>query len=196
MNLGCQTYASGKEFVDAYDSSRPGCVVLELRIPGADGMQVQKFLNPTGGGFPVIFLTAYPDLSIAVEAMRAGAVNFLEKPARSRELWTAIEEAIELDCQRRQVGAWRQKLSDRLGVLTPKEREVLWMIGKGKASKEIASALQVTMRAVQKHRASLAKKLEASSLLDLVDIGFRTATDGNQIGRPAPWPAPHHRWLF
>lgn len=187
MSLVCEVYASGQEFLAAYDRSRPGCVVLGLRVPGASGMQIQHFLNAEKNGPPVIFLTAHADLSIAVEAMRAGAVNFLEKPVRTKELWNSIEEAIALDRRRRHLRAWRQKLADRLRSLTPREREVLCMIGQGKGTKEIASSLQVGLRSVQKHRAGVARKLGASSLWDLVDVGLRAASESAQGGDRGPW---------
>ena len=122
--------------------------------------------------------------------LRAGAVNFLEKPVHTGELWHAIEEAIDLDRRRRQVWAWRKKLADRFESLTPKERVVLRLIGEAKGTKDIASALEVSVRVVQKHRASLIRKLEVSSLGDLVDIGLHAAMPGALDGSPAPWPGP------
>lgn len=195
MNLRCEVYASGDDFLAAYDTSRPGCVILGLRIPGAGGMQIQQFLNSDKNGHPVIFLTAHADLSIAVEAMRAGAVNFLLKPVHSGELWNSIEEAIALDGKRRRARAWHQKLADRLRSLTPREREVLCMIGQGKGTREIASSLEVSLRSVQKHRAGVARKLGASSLWELVDVGLHAAQDGGQNGDPGPWPGPNGRRL-
>lgn len=193
MNLACEVYASGKDFLEAYDRSRPGCVVLGLRLPDASGIEIQQSLNAGGDDIPVIFLTAHADLSIAVEAMRAGAVNFLEKPVHTRELWNSIEEAVALDRKRRRDRAWRQELAEWLQSLTAREREILDMIGQGKRTEEIASSLQIGLRSVQKHRARLTRKLGASSLWDLMKVGLRAARSAEENDDPASWPGPYAR---
>jgi len=190
MSLRCEAYASGREFMDAYDDSAPGCVVLELKIPGLGGIQIQRLLKARDNDIPVIFLTAQPELSIAVEAMRAGAVHFLEKPFRSHELWNAIQEAIDLDQQRRRTRRWREAIDKRLASLTARESEVLSRMGHGESNRQIASHMGVSVRTVEVHRASLAKKLNVSSLRELLDIAIALSTVDAPGSRPQSPPTP------
>jgi FixJ family two-component response regulator len=176
MGMRCETYASGQELMDACSRSAAGCVVLELKIPGIGGIQIQRLLKVQGNEIPVIFLTAHPELSIAVEAMRAGAVHFLQKPLRSNELWNAIQEAVETDEKRRRERNRRECLKKRLASLTSKELEVLSLIGQGKSNRQIASHMKVCVRTVEAHRARLAKKINVSSLRELLDIAIALAT--------------------
>ena len=172
MNLRSEVYASGAEFLDSFDRSRPGCVVLELQVPGISGLEIQERLAEERSSLPVIFLTQHADVSIAVEVMRSGAVHFLEKPFRANELWRAIQEAIELNRKRREAEAWERELGRRIASLTAKERRVLTMLSRNKASKEIAAELNVCVRTVEVHRANLIRKLDVSSLKELLDIGM------------------------
>jgi len=184
MNLPCEVYSSGQDFLDAYDSSRPGCLVMELRVPGVSGLEIQRRLKSEGILLPVIFLTAHADLSIAVEAMRSGAIHFLEKPFRTLELWGAIQEAIELDQQRRQAVASHAQLNRRLATLNSKERSVLEMLAEGKSSKEIAAVMETSVRTVEGHRARLMQKLGVSSLSELIAIAILAA--GGEDNHLAP----------
>lgn len=172
MNLRCELYASGQEFLDSYIDARPGCLVLELRVPGISGLEIQQRLVDQGSLLPVIFITARPDISIVVEAMRLGAVHFLEKPFRTHELWKAIQEALEWNRRQRELAAREQELKHRVASLTRKERQVLVMLGQGKANCEIASELGVCVRTVEIHRAKLIRKLQVSSLRELLEIGI------------------------
>ncbi len=176
MGLCCETFASGREFLEACSRPLAGCVVLELKIPEIGGIQIQRLLKAQGNEIPLIFLTAHPELSIAVEAMRAGAVHFLQKPIRSNELWNAIQEAIETDHKRRCERNWRESLRDRVGCLTAKELEVLSLIGQGKSSRQIAAHMKVSVRTVETYRARLSKKTNVSSLRELFDIAIALAT--------------------
>lgn len=176
MGLRCETCASGQEFMDACDDSTAGCVLLELKIPGIGGIQIQRLLKARGIEIPVIFLTAHPELSIAVEAMRAGAVHFLQKPLRGNELWNAVQEAIEADQKRRRDRNQRESLKKRLASLTAKELEVLSLIGQGKSNRQVASDMEVCVRTVEAHRARLTKKINVSSLRELLDIAIALAT--------------------
>ncbi|HIQ21899.1 MAG TPA: response regulator transcription factor, partial [Planctomycetes bacterium] len=137
MNLPCETYNSGTQFLDCYDRSRAGCLVLEVKIPDIAGLEMQKRLASEEPSPPVIFLTGHASVSIAVRAMRAGAVHFFEKPLREDELWDAIREAMELDQQRRCAWAQQQELQRRLAQLTPKELRVLELIAEGKTKRSI-----------------------------------------------------------
>ena len=159
MNLRCEVFASGQDFLEACREPRRGCLVVGLRVLGASGLEIQQRLLRADDPLPVIFLTADADVSIAVEAMRRGAVHFLEKPYRTHELWQAIQEAIELDRRRHERRRHRRRMRRRLAALTPKERHVLQLLRQGKPSKQIASELKLGLRMVEVHRAKLAKKL-------------------------------------
>lgn len=172
MSLLCEAYGSGQEFVEALRESDAGCVILEIKIPGIGGIQIQRILKERGNDIPVIFLTAHPELSIAVEAMRSGAVHFLEKPFRSNEVWNAIQEAVELDQERRRDRVWQRLLCKRLTSLTSKEREVLSLIAQGQSNRQIAARMRVCVRTVEVHRAALARKLDVSSLWELLNIAI------------------------
>ncbi len=201
MNLRCETYATGPEFLDNCDPSRPGCVVLEVRVPGASGIEIQNRLSSQEPSRPVIFLSSEPALSIAVRAMRAGAIHFMEKPARETELWETIQEAIRLDHQRRR--RWhRQKEIERcLERLTPGERELVRGIIGGKTNKTMALECGVSLRTIEQRRARIMKKLKVGSLtelLHLVLVGYNGHLDnltgqingrGEYFRSPAPaWP--------
>lgn len=182
MNLRCELYASGQEFLDSYTEGRPGCLVSEVRVPGVSGLEIQQRLADQGSLLPVIFIAAHADISIVVEAMRLGAMHFLEKPFRAHELWKAIQEAVECNRQRRELAGRQQELKRRIGLLTRKERQVLVMLDQGKANSEIASELGVCLRTVEIHRAKLVKKLRVSSLRELLEIGI-PVSDGSRRQR-------------
>lgn len=189
MGLPCETYASGQEFVDVCSGSAAGCVVLELNIPGMGGIQVQRLLKAHGSEIPVIFMTAHPELSSAVEAMRAGAVHFLQKPFRTSELCNAIQEAIEADEKRRRDRSRRESLKRRLAFLTGKEIGVLYQIGQGKGHRQISPHMKVCVPTAEAHRAHLAKKINAkkinvSSLRELLDMVIALATAELAASRP------------
>jgi FixJ family two-component response regulator len=166
--LGCEMFRSGREFLAAYRHDQPGCLVLEQRIPDMSGLQLQHRLSASGAVLPLIFVTASLDVSTAVEFMRGGAVHVLEKPVRSFELWEAIQEAIDLDRERRGAKNVQLKIRNLTDTLTRKERQVLELIAAGRSSKEIAGELEICVRAVELRRNSLMKKLELDSSLELM----------------------------
>jgi two-component system, LuxR family, response regulator FixJ len=166
--IGCEFYRSGREFLAAYRDDQPGCLVLEQRIPDMSGLQLQHRLAASGAALPLIFVTARPDISTAVEFMRGGAVHVLEKPVRTAELLEAIQEAIALDRGRRHAKNNQKRLKDLTDALTRKERQVLELIAAGKSVKAIAAALELSVRAVELRRKSLMKKLEVRSTLELM----------------------------
>ncbi len=185
MNLQCEVYASGQEFLDTYSNSRPGCVLMEIRIPDMNGLEVQESLAARGATIPVLFLAERATVSIAVRTMRAGALHFLEKPFRESELWDAIEEALRVDRERRRALARREQLENRLAGLTPKERRLLQLIAQGKSKKTIASEVGVCVRTVELHQRQLMSKIGVDSLLELVRFAV-VACDGHlhRISRP------------
>lgn len=172
MHLECKTYGSGQEFLDAYDDSRPGCLVLEVRLAGMGGLQVQQSLSYAGSTLPVIFLTAHADVTVAVRAMRAGALHFLEKPFSEHELWDAVWEGILLSQERQREAIEQNKLQERLANLTAKDEEVLKLLAEGKTNRTIASELHVCLRTVDARRRSLMDKLAVETRPELLRIAF------------------------
>ena len=190
MNVGCEVYGSVQAFMDAYRSSRPGCLVSELRIPGMSGLHLQQRLREQYPRLPIVFLASSADVSMAVETIRMGAIHFLQKPARTHELWVALQEALQVDRQRREADAWREEFNRRLADLTPKEKEVLKLLGQGQSNRDIAAAMGVGVRTVEVRRASLIRKLGVASLKELVDIAILAASDETE-----DFPSGEVDWL-
>ena len=186
MSYQCEPYASGKDFLRERIRSRPGCAVLELTIPDINGLQLQEILASEEPRLPVIFLTDYGTISIAVRAVRAGAVDFLEKPLRESQLWDAILEAIQLDRERR--GQWtrRQELEQCLSELTSREKRELRMIAEGKTKHIIAEEMGVCIRTAEIHRSQMMKKLGFEFSEQLVHFAL-CAYDGH-----SPVTPPQH----
>ncbi|HEY6644608.1 response regulator FixJ [Povalibacter sp.] len=163
-----ETYASGQEFVEAYSEDRPGCLVLDIRMPGMSGLELQQKLNERHSILPIIFITGHGDVPMAVEAMQAGAVDFIQKPFRDQDLIDRINQALEKDNNNRAALGERNDIRHRLETLTPREREVLDLVVHGKANKVIAGDLKLSQRTVEIHRARVMEKMQASSLAHLV----------------------------
>jgi FixJ family two-component response regulator len=172
MELNCQAFDSAQQFLDALDPAEPGCIVMEIKVPGLNGLQIQQRLRETAVTLPVIFITTAPSVSIAVHAMRAGALHFLEKPIRENDLWAVIQEAIQLDQQRRHAKRLREEAEERVGTLTEKEQAVLEMIAEGRAKHSIASELGVSIRTIEHHRTQLMRKLQTNSLAGLMQFAL------------------------
>lgn len=168
MNLGCAVYASGQDFLGAYRPSWTGCVVLELRLPGISGLQIQEYLVARGSLLPLIFVSGQATVPTAVRVMRAGALCVLEKPVREHELWDAVDEAILLNRQRIELSLRRDRERDLVESLTQKERQVLRLLAEGKSKKMIAKELEVCVRTIENRRNQLMQKLGATSLAELV----------------------------
>lgn len=163
-----ETYDSAEDFLARYRAAdQPGCLVLDVRMPGLSGLELQKLLVERAINLPIIFLTGHGDIPMSVRALKAGAVDFLEKPADPSLLLARVREAIALDQRRRAAEANTAALRSRCARLTPREREVLVQVAAGKTSKEIARLLGISPRTVEVHRARIMEKLEAHSVLDL-----------------------------
>ena len=165
-----RAFGSAAEFLESYRPDQPGCLVLDIRMRGMSGLELQDWLAAQGLSLPIIFVTGHGDIPMAVQAMRAGAVDFIEKPYRDQELLDRIQQAIELDEQRRQQDHRRQQVSDRLDLLTPREREVMEHVVAGETNKQIAGALGISLRAVEAHRARVMERMAASSVAQLVQM--------------------------
>ena len=159
---------SAREFLEKYDPAQPGCLVLDVRMPEMSGLELQEQLNRQGAVIPVIFITGHGDVPMAVEAMQAGAFDFLQKPFRDQDLIDRIQRALEKDRANRAVLGERSLIRERLESLTPREREVLDMVSSGKPNKIMAADLGVSQRTVEIHRARVMEKMGASSLAQLV----------------------------
>lgn len=160
-------FSSAIDFLDAYDD-RPGCLVLDVRMPQMSGLDLQEELIERRAILPIIFMTGHGDVPMAVQAMRGGAVDFLQKPLRDQDLLDRINEALRMDARNRELLAQKQETARRLQQLTAREREVMALVAAGKANKVIAYELDVSQRTVEIHRARVMEKMRATSLAHLV----------------------------
>ena len=169
-------FASAAAFLEAYDPDVPGCLILDLRMPEMSGAELQSRLRSMDSDLPVIFVTAHGDVPTAVSAMKAGAVDFIQKPFTDEKLLDKVHQALELDVRRRRERAGLEAIRGHLESLTPREREVLALVVEGKHNKNIARALGISQRTVEAHRARLMHKMDASSVPSLVKQVMRAAT--------------------
>lgn len=160
--------ASAQEFLDAFDPAQPGCLVLDIRMPGMNGLELQQQLNLRGAIMPVLFITGHGDVPMAVEAMQQGAFDFLQKPFRDQELIDRIHKALERDRESRAALTQHDQIRAKLLSLTTREREVLDLLTQGKQNKVMAAELGISQRTVEIHRAHVMDKLGARSLAQLV----------------------------
>jgi two-component system response regulator FixJ len=177
VGLNAVLFASAQEFLAAYDPLQPGCLLLDIRMPGMSGMDLQQELNLRGAVIPVIFMSGHADIPMAVEAMQHGAFDFLQKPFRDQELLDRIHRAIAKDGERRVALGERARIKSHLESLTDREREVLDLLTLGKQNKSIAQDLGVSPRTIEIHRARVMEKMDAQSVAELVrmmlDLGHR-----------------------
>jgi FixJ family two-component response regulator len=168
VGLACETFHSADDFLDRIDNERGGCLVLDIRMPGLGGLELQDKLVGCGNSLPIIFITGHGDVPMAVEAMQKGAVDFIQKPARDQDLLDRITRALDVDSRKRSERAQKSDIAARVENLTKREREVLELVVTGKANKVIAFELGVSQRTVEIHRARVMAKMQAHSLADLV----------------------------
>jgi two-component system response regulator FixJ len=168
VGLATRTHASAGEFLESYEPQQPGCLVLDVRMPGMSGLELQQQLNLRGAVIPVIFITGHGDIPMAVEAMQQGAFDFLQKPFRDQDLIDRIQRALERDARSRTALAQHERIRERFAVLTAREREVLALMARGKPNKVMAADLGVSQRTVEIHRARVMEKSGAASLAQLV----------------------------
>ena len=168
--------ASAQEFLDAFDPAQPGCLVLDIRMPGMSGLELQQELNRRGAMLPVLFITGHGDVPMAVEAMQHGAFDFLQKPFRDQDLIDRIQKALLRDQENRASLREHNQVRERLASLTVRERQVLNLLTQGKQNKVMAAELGISQRTVEIHRAHVMEKLGASSVAQLVRMAL-DATD-------------------
>lgn len=157
-------------FLEAYDPDSPGCLLLDVRMPRMSGLELQKELNRRRCFLPIIFITGHGDVPMAVEAMRAGAVDFLQKPFNDDELIRRVQRALDQDRETRARLAQREALLQRYELLTPRERDITWRLVDGQANKAAALELDISERTVEQHRAQVMRKMDARSLAQLVQM--------------------------
>ncbi|MEO1321393.1 MAG: response regulator [Pseudomonadota bacterium] len=167
-----KTFPDGLAFLDAVTDQNDGCILLDVRMPGMDGLTVQDTLNKRGINMPVIILTGHGDVPVAVEAMKGGALEFLEKPYEKQALVSAIENAFSLLDNQLANDRRSQEAKARLSGLTPRERQVLEHLVEGLTNKGVAQALDISPRTVEIHRAHMMEKLQADSLSSALRLAF------------------------
>ncbi len=165
-----RVYNSAQSFLDDYDGVSPGCVVLDVRMRGISGLDLQEELANKGITLPIIIVTGHGDIPMAVRAMRAGALDFIEKPYRDQELLDRIQQGIEADVRHRKDAAARTIIQERLDNLTAREQDVLNLVMRGMINKQIASELGISLRAVESHRARVMERMQAGSVAELVQM--------------------------
>lgn len=173
VGLNVETYASAREFLNAYQLNHPGCLVLDVRMPEMSGLELQEKLIANRINIPILFLTGHGDVPMAVRAMKAGAADFISKPFNDQALLDRIQHAIKRDVFLREEQAQRAEIEARWAKLTPREREVMELVIAGKSNKAIAAQLGVSSKTVEAHRAKFMEKMKANSLPDLMRITLK-----------------------
>lgn len=184
VGLDVRVFPSAQEFLRADRPDAPGCLVLDVRLPGMSGLAVQQQLATSGIALPVIFISGHADVPISVRAMKAGALEFLTKPFNDQELLDAVHAAIDRDGASRRDAAHAAELRARFDALSPREREVMALVAAGRANKQIAAELGVSLVTVKVHRGHVMRKLAARSVADLVRMA-------DQLGARVAGPSPY-----
>lgn len=166
--LAAETYGSADDFLQGYGEDRPGCLILDIRMPGMNGLELQALLSERGFRLPIIIISGHADVPMAVRALKAGAFDFIEKPFNDELLLDLVQRALEQDAKERESMAETDELRARMATLTPREKEVLDLVVAGAANKQISSELGVSLKTVEAHRARVMDKLKAESLSHLV----------------------------
>jgi FixJ family two-component response regulator len=172
------TFASPQEFLASREPDAPGCLILDVAMPGLNGLELQQALAAQGGAPQVIFLTGHGDIPMSVKAMKQGAADFLTKPVHDDDLIAAVRAAIEKDCIIRRERAELNELRRRLAILTPREREVMSHVVAGKLNKQIAADLGTVEKTVKVHRSHIMEKLQVRSLAELVRMSEKIGGSG------------------
>lgn len=196
VGIEAKTYECGLAFLDEYEPSQAGCLVLDLRLPKLSGLEIQEELLSRGIRLPVVFITGHADVKVAVQALKRGAVDFVEKPFSDQLLLDAVQRAISQDHDTRARHAAVEDIDARLSALTPREREIAEMVVEGKASKQIARELEISQKTVEVHRSHIMKKVKAKCVADLVRmvLAVRAAIQAGPhlgVGEPARRQGSH-----
>ena len=168
VGVAVESFSSADEFLAQYQPGRAGCLVLDVRMPGMSGLELQEHFARNDIHIPIIIITGHGDVPMAVRAMKAGAIDFIDKPFNDELLLESIRNALAIDQQQREFQSRRAEIAARLAHLTPREHEVMKMVTEGRSNKEIAMDLGVSAKTVEAHRARVMEKMEAGSLAELV----------------------------
>ena len=181
--LNVETFRSPQEFLQSHDPRAPGCLVLDVAMPGLNGLDLQRALAAKGTELPIIFLTGRGDIPMSVQAIKQGAVDFLTKPTNDEDLLAAIRAGIDRDTANRQIRADFLKTRQQFATLTPREREVLRHVIAGKLNKQVAAELGIVEKTIKVHRARIMKKMKVRSFAELVRVAEHAGI------KPAPGAA-------
>jgi len=190
VRLRAEIYLSAEDFFRSYDRARPGCLILEVRLPRIGGIEVQRRMRAARSDLPVIFLTGHGDLTTAVTAMRDGAFDFLEKPPIEQYLLDRVQTAVAQDRERRRHDAARDAAAARLRALSPREIEVVNHLLEGKTSKGISRALGIGLKTVDFHRANIMRKMGVETAVELVYLLVKAGYSPEGPLGPAPARSP------
>jgi len=183
VDLPVKVFSSAHELLQGTLADRPSCLVLDIRLPGVSGLEFQGELVKAGIHIPIIFMTGHGDIPMSVRAMKAGAVDFLEKPFRHQEMLDAVALAIERDRKQREQHKTLSELQSRFESLTPREREVIGLITAGLMNKQVAGEMGVTEMTVKIHRGHIMRKMQARSLADLVRMAEALGVRRERVAR-------------
>lgn len=168
VGLGCRAYESARGFLEAKIADAPGCVVVDVRLPGMSGLDFQEHLAQVGVHLPLVLMTGHGDIPMSVRAMKAGAVDFLPKPFRDQDMLDAVAAAIDRDRQRRAADTDASQIRQRFETLSARERQVMMLVTAGKLNKQVAGDLGISEITVKVHRGAAMRKMNARTLVDLV----------------------------
>ncbi len=174
IGLNTQSFASAQEFLDSFDVDKPGCLVLDIRMPGMSGLELQQELVRKNSMLPIVFVTGHGDIPMAVQAIQNGAADFIQKPFRDQDLLDRVNQALKSCHEVHNSQQQSQSVKAHIHNLTPREHQIMEMIVEGKANKVIAIDLGLSQRTIEAHRKNVMQKLEARSLADLVRIVTQT----------------------
>lgn len=174
MKLQVEVFPCAKEFLEADDSQRAGCVLADVRMPGMNGLEMQQQMWRQGDRRPVIIISGHGDVPMVVDAMKFGAVDFLEKPFRDQQLWDCVQKALQVDRRNREKQAHQEIIAARLAKLKSGEKDVLRWLLTGKSNRDIATELNLSVRTIEVRRAKLMRKLETDTLADLIRLSLQT----------------------
>jgi FixJ family two-component response regulator len=170
VGLRAATFRSAREFRDSFNPERPGCLVLDVRMAHTSGPALQDELNTIGARIPIVFISGHADIPEAIKTIKAGAVDFVQKPYREQHLLDSINDALQRDAAARQAASARDGFAERLATLTGREREVMNEVVKGQSSKSTARALDISYRTVELHRSHILDKLGVRSVAELIHL--------------------------
>ena len=170
VGLRAATFRSAQEFRETFNPEQPGCLVLDVRMAHTSGPALQDELNTIGARIPIVFISGHGDIAVAIKTIKAGAVDFVQKPYREQQLLDSINEALRRDAEARQVASNGEGFAERLATLTERERDVLEQVVKGLPSKSIARALDISYRTVEVHRGRIMEKLRVRSAAELIRL--------------------------